>query len=618
MDEPLVSVVVTIRGGGERLRTALESLQRQTYRHWEAVAVAVDVAPEAGHAIARLARDESRLRLIQAPAGRDTASARNAALRECRGDWIAFLDSDERFLSHSLAARLDIARAGALRVVHSDGYVTHGGRPTAIGVPALAGWVYPDLLAEQGPVLSGLLIDKRAIAEAGYFDPRLELFQDWDLSIRLAHRHPFGFEGVPTFVTQDRREGASAARPAGNAEEYERVLAKHRLAMLRHGGPGLLERHYQAAADSYHHAGSQAAAARCRALAILWGCVDAPRHLGNVSRLWANRAPRPPHQRFIQRSHLEPAEVSLPLAELLRMPVRELTSEFSAGQSGNVHRIQFRSGSDVPRSVVLKKVDSTFDYDFYRQILEPLGLDAPKAHGHVVTSSGRFLVMDHVPHEPPRWTDHDRFRAAVRWLTKKDRVIQEHFQRILDTGLLKFAPERPPLQNTIDDALDVIRRGAGTKVSPLLSPLMLQALLERRQLLHGFAADIFTKSRFTVCHRDFHLQNVLFPSDNPAAVCVIDWSHPEIDSVCVDLARLVLLAPPAIRGELIDIYRSQIDFDGFEKTYQQTETIMTLLQFAWNVSVVLEARRAPLGASQLRKMRALQRTLVEGLRLGLG
>ncbi len=395
------------------------------------------------------------------------------------------------------------------------------------------------------------------------------------------------------------------------------MLGKYRLAMLQHGGAGVLRRHYRVIADSYDQARQQTAAARCRAVGLVCGWIDAARSIGKVRGLWSSQPRRSAQQRFVQRSHLRPAEVSLVLTELLRVPVRELSLEFSAGQSGNVHRVQFRVASDVSRTVVLKKVESTFEYAFYQRILEPLGLDAPKAHGHVVTSSGRFLVTDYVAHEPARWTDHDKFRTAARWLAKKDRLVHEHFQSILDTRLLKFPRDRPPLQDSIEDAIDIVRRGVERKVSPLLSPLLLQSLVERRHVLHGLAADIFTKSRLTICHRDFHLQNVLFPLENRASVFVIDWSKPEVDSVCVDLARFVLLAPPPIRAELVAIYRSHVDFDGFEERYRQTESVMTLLQFAWTFSVILDGRRGPLNPAELRKARTVQRSLVEHLGLGL-
>ena len=616
MNDPLISVVLTLGGGVHRARTALATLREQTYQNWEAVVVDGCLAPDGDDTVRLLARDDSRVRLIHDPAARAVAAARDVAVRTSRGEWIAFLDSDERFLSHSLAGRLETARAHGLSVVHSDGYEITSERPVTLGVPPLAGWVYRDVLEAQGPRFPGLLIQRTAIADCGYLDGRLQHFQDWDLSIRLARGNRFGFEALPTFVG-GQRSAVAASAVRGKAEEYVRVLRKHRAAMLQHGRAGGLGRHYRAAAELHLAAGHRRAAARCRAMVFLCGRANPARLLARARAVWSRQREGPGHARFTQQSHLEPVDVSLRLCELLRTPVRDLTSEFSEGQTGNVHRVQFRDGSGTPRRVVLKKVDSGFEYDFYRRVLEPLALDAPKMHGHVETSTGRFVVMDYVPHEPARWTDYDKHRTATRWLAKKDRIVKDNFQSILDARLMTFARDQPPLVHTIEDCIEILRKGVERNVSPLLSPLLLHAIVRRRQLLHELAAAVFANSRLTVCHRDFHLKNVLFPVDNPTSVYVIDWSNPEIDSVCVDLARLVLLAPPPVRRELIDIYRSSIDFEGFEESYRQAELIMTLVQFAWTFSPLLEARRHPFSPAELRKARALQRRLTEHLRLGL-
>lgn len=617
MDEPLISVAFTLRGGVAGIRTALASLQAQTHENWEAIAVDGGLPPHIRESVAGLARAESRLRLVDDSSATDIAAARDAAVRRSRGEWIAFLDSNERFLAHSLAVRLETGHSDALSVIHSDGYETTADEPATIGVPPLAGWVYRDLLQQQGPLFPGLLIRRRAIAECGSLDRRLQRFQEWDLSIRLAQNHQFGFEPVPTFVSAPHPAIPDAALDAAGAEDYERVLRKHRLRMLRRGGAGWLAQHYRAVAESYEQAGLERAAARCRRAAFLCKWGDRARVLGNARRLWSRQARVPPHVRFAQRSHLDSADVSLRLSELLRVPVRGLTSEFSAGQSGHVHCVHFRDASEVRRTVVLKKVDTAFEFEFYTQVLEPLALDAPKTHGYVETSTGRFLVMDYVTHEPARWTDYEKFRMATRWLAKKDMVVHEHFQRILDTRLLHFRPDHPPLIDTIEDSIEILRKGVERDVSPLLSPLFLRSVVRRRRVLHRLAAAVFGKSRLTVCHRDFHLRNVLFPPHDATAIHVIDWSNPQIDSVCVDLARLVLLSPPPIRRELIDIYRAIVDFDGFEERYRETESIMMLAQFAWSLSVILEGRRQPHNTAELRKARTLQRRLVERLRLGL-
>ena len=339
MNEPLISVVITTRGGVEGIGTALASLQEQTYENWEALAVDAGLPASVREGLALLSRAEPRLRVVDDPDAADLPAARDAAMQRSRGDWIAFLDSDERFLPQSLAVRLETARCNALSVVHSDGFEMAADEPTTIGVPPLAGWIFRDLLEHPGPLFPGLLVHRQAIAACGPLDRSLQHFQEWDLSIRLAHNYRFGFEVVPTFVTAYRASSNLALAPAGT-RDYERVLRKHGLRMLRGGGAGLLARHYRAAAESYEHAGQPRAAARCRTIVLLSGCCDRPWLPRRARALWS-RQPNPAgHQGFAQRSRLEPREVSLGLSELLGVPVRELVSEFSQGQSGHVHRVQ--------------------------------------------------------------------------------------------------------------------------------------------------------------------------------------------------------------------------------------------------------------------------------------
>ena len=44
---------------------------------------------------------------------------------------------------------------------------------------------------------------------------------------------------------------------------------------------------------------------------------------------------------------------------------------------------------------------------------------------------------------------------------------------------------------------------------------------------------------------------------------------------------------------------------------------MSLVQFAWNFSAILEGRREPFTPAEVRKARSLERTIVERLGLGL-
>jgi len=92
--EPLVSIIVPVRDGESFIGDALESALGQTYRNIEVVVVD-DGSRDRTRAIVDLwgARD-SRVRIL-AQTNRGVAAARNRALAEARGEFIAPLDADD-------------------------------------------------------------------------------------------------------------------------------------------------------------------------------------------------------------------------------------------------------------------------------------------------------------------------------------------------------------------------------------------------------------------------------------------------------------------------------------------------------------------------------------------
>lgn len=92
--QPLVSVIVPVFNTEKYLPRCLDSLLRQTYRHIEILAVD-DASADASAAVlvAYAARDE-RIRVFQKK-NEGVAAARNLGLRQARGKWVMFCDSDD-------------------------------------------------------------------------------------------------------------------------------------------------------------------------------------------------------------------------------------------------------------------------------------------------------------------------------------------------------------------------------------------------------------------------------------------------------------------------------------------------------------------------------------------
>jgi glycosyltransferase involved in cell wall biosynthesis len=245
------------------IREALESILRQTYQDWEALIVNDGSTDDTSEVVKEYRRKDSRIRLIEHDRQRGAQAARNTALRAARGKWIAFLDSDDRWLPDSLEVRLKATKKGS-QVVHSECYVFEGeGDLELFAVPPLRGQVYRELLRKPGPMFQGLLISRGAFARLGYLDEKIVAYQEWDTAIRLARHCCFEFVAEPTFIYDCRHADTISKDSLREAVGYEQIVNKHRWSILRHLGPKALAHHYQQAAFFYLKAKRAEHANRC-------------------------------------------------------------------------------------------------------------------------------------------------------------------------------------------------------------------------------------------------------------------------------------------------------------------------------------------------------------------
>ena len=128
--EPRISVIVPAYRHERFVGDALASLRAQTLQRFEVVVVD-DGSPDGTAEIAQaVARDDARFRVLrQANAGSHAAINRGVA--EASGDWIAILNSDDRFAETRLARLRDEALAGAQFVVTATRLIDeHGAQIT--------------------------------------------------------------------------------------------------------------------------------------------------------------------------------------------------------------------------------------------------------------------------------------------------------------------------------------------------------------------------------------------------------------------------------------------------------------------------------------------------------
>ena len=236
---PLVSVVVPTRGRPAFLAEALDSVLVQTFRDFEVVVVE-DGSRDAHEVVA--GRDP-RVRYVWQPA-QGVSVARNTGVGATTGDWIAFLDDDDRWLPTKLERQLGLATTRPeVALVHTEF------RWLASSTGAVRPRRDPGPLPREGPMLgalvrsrpgfillSSVLVRRAAVVACGGFDPALRLCQDYDLFLRIAIDHPFGYVDEPLALYRRHRTNATADELAARAARVtvlERFLRRHPAARAR-------------------------------------------------------------------------------------------------------------------------------------------------------------------------------------------------------------------------------------------------------------------------------------------------------------------------------------------------------------------------------------------------
>ncbi len=230
----LVSIVIPCYNQGRFLAGAVESVLGQTWARWEAIIVDDGSTDETPQVVASFG--DPRIRSVRQE-NRGLAGARNAAVALARGEYLAFLDSDdqyERTFLETCVAALQ-AKPQAPAVYTRFRYMDEVGRvlPEVRGdlVPAGA---FRERILEGGFFPPCAVVIRKDGEGAGLFDARFPGLEDWDLWLRLSEAGPF--EAVPSPLARYRvYRGAMST----NAERMHtsRMAVVQRLAESPDGDP---------------------------------------------------------------------------------------------------------------------------------------------------------------------------------------------------------------------------------------------------------------------------------------------------------------------------------------------------------------------------------------------
>ncbi len=188
---PLVSVVIPSYQRERAVVDAVRSVLDQSFTDLEVLVV--DDASTDGTVAAVEGLGDDRVRVLRQAQNQGAGAARNRAMREARGRYVAFLDSDDVWLPDKLALQVAAFEAapeaigliyGGTEVVDAHGVITRTS-------PSERGDLYRQLLARN--VLHGggsnVMIRRSVIASVGWFDESFAAIEDYDYWLRIARMY---------------------------------------------------------------------------------------------------------------------------------------------------------------------------------------------------------------------------------------------------------------------------------------------------------------------------------------------------------------------------------------------------------------------------------------------
>ncbi len=186
--KPLVSVIMNCFNGDRYLREAIDSVMAQSYGNWEIV-FWDNRSTDKSVSIVR-GYEDPRLNYCLAPEHTTLGQARNLALEHARGELIAFLDCDDRWLEAKLEQQVRLFAADPkLDFVYGNCFfINEEGkrRELAYRKPQPRGDVFRSFLRYYPVNLQTVMLRKSSLARLSHvFDPELEMSEEYDLFMRF-------------------------------------------------------------------------------------------------------------------------------------------------------------------------------------------------------------------------------------------------------------------------------------------------------------------------------------------------------------------------------------------------------------------------------------------------
>lgn len=246
---PRVSIIMNCHNGDRFLKYSIETVLAQTIRDWELI-FWDNQSTDNSKGILESYSDP-RLRYFFAPTFTDLGEARNLAIAEAKGVWVAFLDVDDMWLPDKLEKQLEVVEQSDISLVYSRCFeinnefgITKQDSCNQRVIPR-SGFLPTKSLFEKLVKFNfipfpTLLIKKEVLLEIGGVPP-LKFSPDYYISLSIALNYQVGAVDKPLAYYRHHGENLSKKIKEKGYEESIEIVEN---LCQKHGSCSYVEYHH--------------------------------------------------------------------------------------------------------------------------------------------------------------------------------------------------------------------------------------------------------------------------------------------------------------------------------------------------------------------------------------
>ena len=106
----MVSIITPVYNAAFTLRETVDSVLSQSYENWELLLIDDCSTDDSREVMAALSKEDGRIRCLYNEKNSGVAATRNHGIKEARGRYMAFLDSDDTWDENKLSAQMDFMK----------------------------------------------------------------------------------------------------------------------------------------------------------------------------------------------------------------------------------------------------------------------------------------------------------------------------------------------------------------------------------------------------------------------------------------------------------------------------------------------------------------------------